>query len=253
MNDKDNYCSKCGEPLTIRRIDKYYVIDEIKNEFLFEKGYFFTLKSLLLYPSGTINSFLNNSKGRIVKPILFLFISTILYVISKDIFKYFVPSSDISTFTDFILINFALIPNEAKESVNPNSMLNDYYAYTYLFLILIMSALFTLFFKKSKYNFFEIVLMLCYIISVQLIIKLPIDLIILSNSFLSEKLLEISVFSFGGLISSIYPIWALTTFFKGKLLLRLLKVFFAYYVSFVFFILFLTLFVMLLFDVFNIT
>lgn len=252
FNANDNYCSKCGEPKIIRRIDKSYIFDEIQNEFLFEKGYFYTLKCLLLYPSNTINTFLNSTRGRIVKPILFLFISTIIFVISKDLIKYFFPSNDDTIYTDLIIFYLSINPvDSVNENLNTLSILNDYYAYSYLFLILIMSAIFAVLFEKLKFNYFEIVLAVCYIISVQLIIILPFDLIILSNNFLNEKINDSSIFRVGGLISSVYSIWALTTFFKGKSLLKFMKVFFGYYFSFILFSLLVVVLTMIIYETYN--
>ena len=252
--ESDNYYSECGEPRTIRRIDKNYVFDEIKNEFLFEKGYFYTFKCLLLESSNTINTFLNNSRGRIVKPILFLFISTVIYIISKDLIEFFTQSNsnDNTIYTDLIIAELSIQPANTNENLNILSILNDYYAYTYFFLILILSAIFHLFFERLKNNYFEIVLVLCYIISVQLMLTLPFDFIIKSSNSLREKINELTFFRVSGLISSVYSIWALTTFFnKKKSLWTFLKVFFGYYFSFFLFYLFVLFFTMLLFEVYS--
>jgi len=44
------YCSNCGQPVKVKRIDGHYIVHEIEHVLHFERGILFTIKELLIRP-----------------------------------------------------------------------------------------------------------------------------------------------------------------------------------------------------------
>ena len=235
VDSKKTFCGECGTPLVLRKIDKKYVFSEIKQEFLFEKGYLFTAKEIFLYPSKSINNFLSQNRGRITKPIIFFLITSIIFSVFMNSFHYFFPSKFASDesgdiYTDLILMELSWGPNA-------NKILNSYLDYVYFIWIIIMALILKLFFLKGRYNFYEIALSLCYIISIQLLIIIPFRLYTLFNL----PSISIGIIRMPALFSSFYSIWAINSLLEGRKVLKLIKVVLAYSISYIAFIIFLAL------------
>ncbi|RZJ27416.1 MAG: DUF3667 domain-containing protein, partial [Flavobacterium sp.] len=64
----ENYCPKCGEPATLKRIDGHYIIHEIEHVLHFEKGILLTIRELLIRPGQNVREFISENRGRLVKP-----------------------------------------------------------------------------------------------------------------------------------------------------------------------------------------
>ena len=128
---------------------------------------------------------------------------------------------------------------------NYNEMLNSYLDYVYFIWIIILAFILKLFFLRGRYNFYEIALSLCYIISIQLLIIIPSRL--LSLIFLPKT--PFLMILGPGLFSSFYSIWAINSLLQGRKIIKLIKVVSAYsisYIAFIFFLLFTTVFLALL-------
>tara|TARA_R110000823_G_scaffold13280_18_gene43993 strand:+ start:120 stop:482 length:363 start_codon:yes stop_codon:yes gene_type:complete len=83
-----NYCSKCGQPIALKRIDRSYILGEIGSVLNFDKGIFYTIRELLLRPGTTIKEFISNDRNKLVKPLIFIITSSLIYTIFKEIFKF---------------------------------------------------------------------------------------------------------------------------------------------------------------------
>lgn len=53
----DNFCSKCGQAVQLKRIDAHYIQHEIVHVLHFESGIFYTIKELLIRPGQNIRMF----------------------------------------------------------------------------------------------------------------------------------------------------------------------------------------------------
>ena len=53
-----NYCSTCGQPLKLKRIDKHYISHEVFHLLHFEKAFFFTVKELFIRQGNSIRVFI---------------------------------------------------------------------------------------------------------------------------------------------------------------------------------------------------
>jgi hypothetical protein len=62
----DNFCSKCGNPKILSKIDGKYIISEIISVINFDKGIFYTIKELLTKPGENVQKFIHSDRKRLV-------------------------------------------------------------------------------------------------------------------------------------------------------------------------------------------
>lgn len=72
------FCSNCGRPKQLQRIDGKYIISEISSVLNFDKGIFFTIKELLLRPGQNVHNFIHKDRNRLVKPVIFIIIHSLI-------------------------------------------------------------------------------------------------------------------------------------------------------------------------------
>lgn len=202
----DNFCSKCGNPKSLRRIDGNYITTEVSKVLNFDKGILYTIKELLIRPKNTIKTFILNDRSRIVKPIIWIIISSLTY----SVFKQFLNFED----------GHFLSGNNSTE-LNPiNSWLGDNYGYTNFIMGLFIAFWTKLFFKKSNYNYYEILILLCFVMGMVMLILTVFGII--------ETIIGYNTMQFGIIISIIYFTWAIGQFFNSKKASSYLKAFFSY-------------------------
>lgn len=83
----DNFCSHCGQPVHVKRVDAHYILHEIQHILHFEKGIFFTVKELLIRPGQNIRTFITENRSRLVKPVIFIIVSSLIYTIISHFFR----------------------------------------------------------------------------------------------------------------------------------------------------------------------
>ena len=93
-----NFCTNCGQK-KYKRIDRKYLIDELQYSVLHtNKGFFYSVKNLVINPGRTARNYLDGNRVNHYKPILLAFVL-----------------STISAFVSFKVLNF-------------NTMMHDFYA-----------------------------------------------------------------------------------------------------------------------------
>ena len=80
------YCSNCGRPASIKRIDSHYITHEILHVLHFEKGILFTVKELLTRPGQNVREFIAVDRAKLVKPIIFVVITSLVYSLVNHLF-----------------------------------------------------------------------------------------------------------------------------------------------------------------------
>ena len=81
-----NYCPDCGQPSKLKRINAHYIVHEIEHVLHFERGIFHTIRELVVHPGRTIKRYLNENRSRLVKPIAFIVITSLVYSIAVNFF-----------------------------------------------------------------------------------------------------------------------------------------------------------------------
>jgi Protein of unknown function (DUF3667) len=210
---KSNYCAHCGQATALQRIDKQYVSREIQELLDFEKGVFYTAKELLIRPGKSIRTFLHENRNKHVKPLTFLVLTSLIYSLCAHLFH-----------ADGINDENAKILAESSTGAIQNWVQTNY-GYTNILMGFFIALCLRLLFRKHPYNFFEIIIMLCFVMGQGM-------LLLTVETFFAPFLSKITFINILTLISLIYPTWAIGQFFGSKKVSSYVKAFFAYLLGF---------------------
>lgn len=219
-----NYCGKCneeisesissgdGNPNKPKRIDGKYILAEIGSVLNFDKGFFYTMRELMLRPGVTIRDFLQYERSRLVKPIIFIIVTSFIYTILREMLGFedgyiYVDSADRSTST--IIFEWII----------------DNYGYGNLIMGIFIAFWTKIIFRKYGYNFYEILILLCYVMGI--------GMLILALFGTIEGVTNLKVLQFGGMAFFVYSLWAIGQFFDKRKFWNYGKALFAYVLGFV--------------------
>ncbi len=205
-----NYCPNCGTPNSLKRIDGKYIADEIASVFYFNKGILYTIRELVIRPGDTVREFILNDRNRIVKPILFIIICSLVY----SIFEQFLNFEDGYIYYD--------------ESIKTTSMsifgwAKENYGYGNLIMGIFIAFWTKILFKKHKYNYYEILVLLCFVMGIAMLI--------LTIFGIAEWITKVKILQFGGILFIVYSTWAIGQFFGKKKVSNYLKAFTSYFLG----------------------
>lgn len=191
------YCSSCGLSRKIPRIERQYILNEIRSSLNFDKGILFTFREILLRPGITVKKFIKQDRSKLVKPINFVIASSIVSAFTKIYFEYEEPASDNSN--TFQYLEFIQLP----------------YGFNIILTSLVLGFWIHLFFKHQSYNYFEILVFLFYILGVGSII----------NTFfvIFECVTLLNISRFSSIAIFLYILWAIDKFLYKKKALNYLK------------------------------
>lgn len=171
-----NYCSNCGQNSNVRKVDYYYLINEIPNSiFQINRGFLFTLKELFTQPGHSIRDFLKGKRKNHFKPLAFIIFTSTLYVLAH----YFIGNQ---TFIDDAISGYKA--GGKVENSNLINWISRNQTYVILILVPFFSLASYLAFFKSKYNYFEHLVLNIYITGQQMFIYFIFSFIFDRNSYL---------------------------------------------------------------------
>lgn len=211
------FCSSCGLPATLKRIDRHYISHELLHLLHFEKGFLYTAKELMLRPGESIREFIFDNRTKHMKPIAYLILTSLLFTLLAHLFH-----------VDELY--------NSKEKINTGSASVDSimfwvqanYGYSNLIYGLFYTLMVKLFFRKYQFNFFEIMVLMCFIMG-QSMLLLTFETFFID--LMGLKLFGIILL----LISIIYPTWAIGQFFDKSKISSYVKAFFAYLLGYILF------------------
>ena len=207
----EKYCPNCGEPLNLKRIDCHYIVHEIEHVLHFEKGIFYTIRELLLKPGDTIRHFIVENRNRLVKPILFIIITSLIYTFAIhyfDIEDRYVKIEGLDNST----IDYILKWNQ------------KHYGYFNIILGAFIALWLKIFFKKYPYNYFEILILLCFVLGM--------NMLLLGLFVVFQGLTHIEVMKVAAISSILYSVWAIGQFFDRPKVMSYVKALAAYLLGF---------------------
>ena len=191
-----DYCPKCRQPVHLKRIDHNYIIQELGDFFFANKGMVYTIKNVLIRPGESVRRFIAEDRYRFVKPITFLFLTSLVYVLVAHIFK--ISLEDVSP-----------IKMDAAEDV-PTTFANwllENPRYTFTIAVLFIALWVKIFFRKAGYNFFEIFILMCFVFGITTLMD-TVGVIIHALTPLN--------FTQTSIVGIIFQIWAIGQFFDRK-------------------------------------
>lgn len=194
----------------MKRVDGHYLFHEIQHQLHFEKGILYTVKELLVHPGKSVRHFITDDRNRLVKPVVFIIITSLIY----------------STINHFFHIEDGYVKYQESKSA-PHSAITDvfewvqhHYGYANIIMGVFIAFWVKLFFKKYHYNFFEILILLCF--------AMGIGMLIFTVFTVAEGLSHIKLMNVASVIGFAYCTWAIAQFFSGKKVMDYVKSFFAY-------------------------
>ncbi len=201
-----NYCSNCGTPKNIERIDFYYILSQLASIFTLQKGIFFTIKEVFIRPNKSIKNFILYDRNSLVKPIIFLFLTSFIYALINRLLNIEILRIEVDS-NEILKYSFLKI-------------LEDNIAYMNIIFIFFIAMWLRLFFRKQSFNFFEILILLCFVIG---------NVLLMSSIFnIIQSLVNIELQYISFIIVGSYTIYSIFVFFGDKKIKSLVKVLGAY-------------------------
>jgi hypothetical protein len=211
------FCPDCGQPANLKKIDGNYIIHEIEHVLHFERGILYTIRELTIRPGNNIRKYLTENRSRLVKPIIFIIITSLIYSIVINIFhiedgyiKFEGEGANLSTFKKIF------------------DWVQGHYGYTNIILGVFIAFWLKLFFKKYQFNFFEILIMLCFVMGISMLIYAVFAIL--------AGLISLKISQIGGIFGFIYSTWAIGQFFEQGNFFNYVKVLLANFLGFITFI-----------------
>lgn len=206
-----NFCSNCGQPIQLKRIDGHYIIHEIEHVLHFEKGILFTIRELFIRPGKNIRDFFSENRNRLVKPIIFIIVTSLIYSITSHFFH--------------IEDGYVAVKDVQKSSVTAIfGWVQQHYGYANIIMGVFIALWLQLFFRKYGYNFFEILIMLCFVMGI--------GMLIFALFALLQGLTHVSLMPVAGIVGFVYCAWSIGEFF-GRKAFNYFKSFWAYVLGYI--------------------
>ncbi|WP_430401207.1 DUF3667 domain-containing protein [Flavobacterium sp.] len=191
-----NYCPNCGAPVVLKRINGQYILKEISSVLNFDRGILYTIRELLLRPGKNIQTFVLEDRNRLVKPIIFIIITSLIYTLAQQFLHFEDGYVNAGGF-------------EESTTANIFGWIQKNYGYANILMAIFIAGWIKIFFRKYEYNYFEILILLCFVMGIGMLIYTVFGII--------ESTTKIQILHIGGIIALVYTSWAIGRFFdKNK-------------------------------------
>lgn len=203
----EKYCSNCGQASSLKRIDGHYIIHEIEHVLHFEKGILYTIKELLTNPGHTVRHFITENRNRLVKPVIFIIVTSLIYTLVNSFFH-----------IEDGYVKF----DETKQSSTGLifKWVQNHYGYANIIMGVFIAFWIKLFFRKYDYNFFEILILLCFVMGMAMLIYAVFGVF--------QGLIQIDLMQVAGFVGFAYCTWAIGQFFEKGKFINYMKAFASY-------------------------
>jgi len=187
-----NYCPDCGVPKELKRIDRHYIVHEIEHVLHFERGILYTIRGLMTNPGQNIRNYLGENRSRLVKPIIFIIVTSLIYTLLSHFFH--------------IEDGYVKYHEQAKSTTGSIvKWVQDHYGYANIMMGVFIALWLKLFFRKSQYNIYEILIMLCFVMGM--------GMLIFSVFVVLQGLTHFNFMTIAGVAGTLYAVWAVGQFF----------------------------------------
>lgn len=202
-----NYCPKCGQPASLKRIDGHYILHEIEHILHFERGILYTIRELITNPGQNIRNYLSENRTRLVKPIIFIIVTSLIYSLVNHFFH--------------IEDGYVKFDESTKSTTGAIfQWVQVHYGYSNIIMGIFIAIWIKIFFRKYDYNFFEILIILCFLMGIAMLIY--------ALFALFQGLTKIDFMQIAGIVGIGYCSWAIGHFFDKKKPINFLKAFASY-------------------------
>ncbi|HEX2533128.1 MAG TPA: DUF3667 domain-containing protein [Chitinophagaceae bacterium] len=141
----------------LKRINRHYILHELEQVLHLEKGIFYSIREVLIRPGQNVRTFLTENRSRLVKPVIFIIVASLIYTLVNHFFHveeaYVKPGAAKPSATAYIL-----------------KWVQDHYGYANIIMGIFIALWIQLCFRKYDYNFFEILILLCFVMGMGMVI-----------------------------------------------------------------------------------
>ena len=141
---------------------------------------------------------------------IFIIITSLIYTLTSHFFH-----------IEEELINFKVSEKSAIGSIL--KWMQGNYGYTSILTGIFIAIWLKVFFKKYEYNFYEILIMLCFVQGISMLIFAVFALL--------EGISHFKLLSFAGLLVVVYMTWAIGSFFEARRFENYAKAFIAFFLG----------------------
>ena len=208
-------CSDCGQEAILERINGQYIKSEIKHLLHFEKGLFYTIKELLIRPGKSVRTFLTENRNRLVKPIFFIIVTSLIYTLVSQYFQ-----------IEEQYVNYDV--GEFKTTGVILKWIQDNYGYSNILMGVFIAFFVNFFFKKYNFNFYEILILLCFVMGFAMLIGALFALL--------QGLIHFDLMGIAGILFMIYATFAIADFYDRTKPANYVKAFISYLLGMIIFI-----------------
>lgn len=204
------FCSGCGQKAQLERINGSYIKHEIEHLFHFEKGFLYTIRELLVRPGKNVRDFLAVNRSGLVKPITFIIITSLIYTLVNQYFhieEQYVQFDETKTTTTGLIFKW----------------ITDHYGYANILMSVFIVFFIRLFFKKYDYNFYEILILICYVMGIGMLITALFALL--------QGLIHFGFMQLAGILFLAYTTFAIADFYDRRKPINYVKAFSAYFLG----------------------
>lgn len=201
------YCPTCGQPAKLERISGPYIRREIEHVLEIERGIFYTIKVLAVHPGQTIRTYLTENRSRLVKPIIFIIITSLIYTLLDHYYQ-----------IEDGYVEYGIEKESATGVIF--KWVQDHYGYANIIMGVFISLWVKLLFRKYDYNFFEILILLCFVMGM--------GMLIFSMFVILQGLTHVDLMTMGGIVGIGYAVWAIGQFFDRNRKMSYVKALIAY-------------------------
>ena len=155
-----NFCNNCGQSADTHEVNFKYITHEIQHGIIhLDKGILFTIKELFNRPGNSIREYLEGKRVQHFKPLAFLFIVSTFYALLAHFFNHKTSLEDFLTGMN----NVSRKVDTDNAFYTSIKWLAGHYAYTNVLLIPVMSLASFIAFRRSKFNYFQHIILNSYI------------------------------------------------------------------------------------------
>ena len=201
------FCHECGHPATLHRIDGHYILHEIQHVLHFEKGILFTIRELITNPGQNIRFYLSENRSRLVKPIIFIILTSLIYSLANHFFHF-----------EDGYVNY--LDTQPSTTTKIFKWIQGHYGWSNIIMGIFIAFWTKLFFKKYDFNFFEILILLCFVMGI--------GMLIYSVFGIAQGITQMKLMQYAGLFGFSYSAWAIGQFFEKKKVISYIKAISAY-------------------------
>ena len=205
IEKKDIHGSRSIQP---PKIDGSYVVDEISNVLSFKKGILNTIRELFLRPGQSIRAFIHEDRSKLVKPVMFVIFCSLFYAILQQFIE----------FEERFFDEEAIAGEPTVVTIIKWVQAN--YGYANLVMSIFVAFWAKILFRKSGYNFFEVLTLIFYIFGMVMLISAFFGVL--------DAIFPYKIIYLGGIFTFLYPSWVMGQFFNGRKIPGYFKGFLSY-------------------------